>query len=132
MPNVNEMVPSKFLKKEDFPEPVTLTIKDVSKENVGLDNKPEYKWVMRFREVAKPLVLNKTNIKRAAKACGSDDSDDWIGKKIVVYNDEEVEFGGEQTGGIRLRAVPRPQNRERALPQVEGGMEDLDGERPPF
>lgn len=130
MPNVNEMVPSKFLKKEDFPEPVTLTIKDVSKENVGLDNKPEYKWVMRFREVAKPLVLNKTNIKRAAKACGSDDSDDWIGKKIVVYNDEEVEFGGEQTGGIRLRAVPRPQNRERALPQVEGGMEDLDGERP--
>ncbi len=130
MPNVNEMVPSKFLKKEDFPEPVTLTIKDVSKENVGLDNKPEYKWVMRFREVGKPLVLNKTNIKRAAKACGSDDSDDWIGKKIVVYNDEEVEFGGEQTGGIRLRAVPRPQNRERALPQVEGGMEDLDGERP--
>lgn len=130
MPNVNEMVPSKFLKKEDFPEPVTLTIKDVYKENVGLDNKPEYKWVMRFREVGKPLVLNKTNIKRAAKACGSDDSDDWIGKKIVVYNDEEVEFGGEQTGGIRLRAVPRPQNRERALPQVEGGMEDLDGERP--
>ena len=106
MPNISEMLQSKYLKKEDFPEAATLTITGVSKVNIAKENeKPQYKYAMQFAEVGKPLLLNSTNIKRTAKACGSEDSDDWTGKKIVVYNDEEVEFGGEIIGGLRVRRV---------------------------
>jgi hypothetical protein len=38
-----------------------------------------------------------------SKACGSDDTDDWIGKQIVVFVDENVSFGGELVGGLRIR-----------------------------
>ena len=110
---VNEMLQSKYLKKEDFPEPATLTIKDVSKVNIAKENEqPQYKYAMTFAEVAKPLLLNSTNIKRTAKACGSEDSDDWTGKKIVVFNDTEVEFAGEIIGGLRVRRVSMPTNKK--------------------
>jgi hypothetical protein len=49
------------------------------------------------------MVLNSTNIQLMAKACGSDDTDDWIGKQIIVYVDENVSFGGELVGGLRIR-----------------------------
>lgn len=108
MPNINQMKNSKFLSKEEAGEGILLTIKDVVKQNIALPGEPkEEKWVMVFEE-AKPLVLNSTNTKRAAKACGSDETDDWIGKQIVAFNDEDVEFAGEIVGGIRLRA-PRGQ-----------------------
>lgn len=112
MPNINEMLQSKYLKKEDFPEPAVLSISSISRVNIAKDNeKPQYKYAMSFEELGKPLLLNSTNIKRAAKACGSDNSDDWIGKKLVVYNDEEVEFGGEIIGGLRIRPFKKPSNR---------------------
>jgi hypothetical protein len=82
--------------------------------------------------VGKPLLLNSTNIKRAAAAFGSQDSDDWIGKKIVVYNDENVEFGGQIMGGIRLRAYkPKPPaNKPKSPVNVEGGVAAMDDDIP--
>jgi len=38
-----------------------------------------------------------------AKACGSEDTDDWIGKQVIVFVDENVSFGGELVGGLRIR-----------------------------
>jgi len=32
----------------------------------------------------------------------ADDTDLWIGKKIKLYFDENVEFGGQMVGGIRV------------------------------
>ena len=108
MPNINQMKNSKFLSKEEAGDGLLLTVKDIQKQNIALPGEPkEEKWVMVFEE-AKPLVLNSTNTKRAAKAFGSDETDDWIGKQIVAFNDEDVEFAGEIVGGIRLRA-PRGQ-----------------------
>lgn len=101
---IGELTSSKFLKGADFEEPALCTIKDVSKENVAKPNEPKKeRGVMYFEEYEKGLVLNATNLKRAAAALGSDDTDDWLGKKIVVYCDENVEFGGDIVGGIRLR-----------------------------
>jgi hypothetical protein len=57
-----------------------------------------------FDELEKAMVLNKTNINRIARALNSNETDDWVAKKIVVYNDPDVEFGGEIVGGIRCRA----------------------------
>ncbi len=104
MPNINDMLASKWLKQSDFPEPKDLTIKDVTRVNMAKDGEPEeYKFAMHFSEIDRAMVLNKTNIKRAAKFLESAETNDWIGRTITVYNDEEVEFGGDIVGGLRLR-----------------------------
>lgn len=98
---IHQMIESKFLKKEDAGDGLLVTFKAVKQHNVGKDDQPEMKWCAEFVE-SKPLVLNSTNLALIEKALGSDDSDDWIGKKIVLFNDENVSFGGQVTGGIRV------------------------------
>ena len=102
----HEMKESKFLKKEDVGDGMLLTITGVEQHNVAMAGAdPEMKWCMSFAEMEKPMVLNQTNIQLAEKALNSDDTDFWIGKKIVAYNDPNVSYGGKIIGGIRLRAV---------------------------
>lgn len=105
MPNVNEMLPSAYLKKEDCDPPILVTIADIKQENLAMEGKPqELKWVMFFAEHEKGIVLNSTNIQLAASICASQNTDDWIGKRIVLYSDPNVSFGGKLVGGIRIRA----------------------------
>lgn len=101
MPKIHQMIESKFLKKEDAGDGILVTIRNVKQHNVGKDDSPELKWCAEFDE-CKPLVLNSTNLALIEKALNSDDSDDWIGKKIVLFNDENVSFGGQVTGGVRV------------------------------
>jgi len=106
MANIREFTDSKYLKKEDVKGPTLVTIRTVGKENVALETQPKkVKAVIKFDEFDKPMVFNSTNLKRAAKAIGSEETNDWIGKQIVLYVDEEVEFGGEIVGGLRVRKV---------------------------
>jgi hypothetical protein len=106
MPKISDMTSSKYLKKSDVVPDRVLTFTRFVYENVAKSNEPpEKKWVAYFDGEEKGLVLNKTNLKRAAAAMGSDNTDDWVGKSIVAYFDENVEFGGDLVGGIRLRAA---------------------------
>lgn len=98
---IHEMIDSKFLKKEDAGTGILVTILGVEKRDVGTEAEPEQKWCLLLAE-QKPLVLNSTNLALLEKALGSDDSDDWTGKQIVLYNDENVSFGGKLTGGVRV------------------------------
>lgn len=106
MPKITEMLPSNYLKQSDFPEDYEVTVRKIERKNIAMDGKPaDFKWLAHYDEFEKPMVLNATNIQLMSKACGSDDSDDWIGKKVVVYVDENVSFGGELVGGLRIRRV---------------------------
>lgn len=103
---VSEMSNSKFLKAGDVDPAKLVTIRQIQQVNVAQEGKPrEMKWTLKFDELDKPMVLNKTNINRIARALNSQDTDDWVGKKVVAYNDPDVEFGGEAVGGIRIRAA---------------------------
>ncbi len=114
--NVSEISNFKFLKKDDVMPDVLLTIKCVEKVNVAKDNeKPEFKAAIYFNEVEKPMVLNQTNGNRAAVFLGSTETNDWLGKKVVVFYDPLVEYSGKITGGIRLRA---PKNQDAAPTQA--------------
>ena len=62
--------------------------------------------MIHFNELEKGMVLNKTNLKRIAHVTGSDETDDWTGKQVVIYTDPDVEFGGEIVGGLRIRRKP--------------------------
>jgi hypothetical protein len=122
----NELQTSKYLKKEDFPTPKLVTVRAVSKENVALPNQPKKeRGVIYFQEYDKGMVLNSTNLRRAEKAFGADETDEWIGKKIVVFTDEEVEFAGEIVGGLRLRKPVPPPPPIRQVDPGPGGVKQF-------
>lgn len=104
----SQMVESKFLAKDDLDQDNgnLVTISRLEQQNVGLQGKEEeLKWVMFFKEFKKPMVLNSTNIQLTTKALATEETDEWIGKRIVIYVDENVSFGGQLVGGIRIRKV---------------------------
>jgi hypothetical protein len=104
MPKTHEMRESKFLKKEDVGRGALATIKGVVRKNVaqeGADD--EMKWCLTFAELDKPFVLNMTNIQSCEEMFGSDDTDHWIGKRLVLYTDPNVMYAGKRIGGIRVR-----------------------------
>lgn len=107
MPNINTMTDSKFLKKEDVGDAgdsAIVTIVGVKQMNVAKeDDEPEMKWCIKFREFSKPMVLNGTNMKLAAMALGSAETDDWTGKTIELYHDPSITFGDKLVGGMRFR-----------------------------
>ncbi len=109
---IGEMKESKYLKKEDVGAGKLVTISGMEQQNVAMeDQPPEMKWIIHFKEFQKGMVLNWTNIQLIAKAVGDEETDAWAGKQIVIYEDENVSFGGKLVGGIRCRAAklrPRP------------------------
>lgn len=96
----------RFLKQGDITEEGTIhTILSVDEQDVSAeDDEPEMKWVLGLSDL-KPLILNATNINRLIQAFKSNESEAWIGQKILVYVDPDVEFGGKIVGGVRLRSV---------------------------
>ena len=105
MPKISDMLPSSYLKQTDFDETgYIVTVKSIEQKNVAReDEPPENKWIVYFNEYEKAMVLNTTNINGLAKACGSEDTDDWPGKAVIVYVDPTVGYGGKITGGLRVR-----------------------------
>ena len=102
---INEMKSSRYLKKETAGDGLLVTMDRIEQENVALDGEDaEMKYVLYFKDDVSPMVLNWTNIETIADIVGSNDTDDWADKKIVVYNDPSVRFAGKKTGGIRVRS----------------------------
>ena len=119
---LDDLLPSKYLKQSDVPEDTLVTVQKLTKVNVARDDEePDYKWTLQVKEFTKPMVLNATNIKRLGKALG-DDTDDWIGGQVVLYVDPDVEFGGNQVGGLRIRAHKKQQQTQtRRVDHGDGG-----------
>lgn len=129
MAKIGEMIESKYLKQSDVSEDTVVTVEKVGKANVApKGEEAEYKWLIRFSEFPKPMVLNSTNIKRLAKACGSDDTDEWIGKKAILFVDPDVEFAGNVVGGLRIRA--HKANSGAAPAKTGGKFDDMSDDIP--
>ncbi len=128
MPKVSQMKNSKFLKRADVGEEGTLvTIVNVHEVDVAMEGRePDMKWAMTFREFEKPMILNSTNAQLCEKFLGSDDTDDWAGKKVVLYDDPTVAFGGELVGGIRVRRAPSGKPVPTRTPQRQSPPSDDD------
>lgn len=122
---IGEMKDSKFLKKEDVGTGKLVTIASMEQQNVAMDDQPpEMKWILHFHEFDKGMALNWTNIQLIAKAVGSEETNDWVGKKIVLFEDPNVSFGGKLVGGIRVRAV-RKQTEDKAAPSPADPDDDI-------
>jgi hypothetical protein len=128
---IGQMMESKFLKKEDVEPPKLVTIRGFSQQNAGRDDAPEMKWTMSFIELNKPMVMNSTNLQLCAQALGSDDTDHWVGKQVVLYNDPSVQFQGKLIGGIRIRAPKkRPGTPAAPEPAPVATAEEFDDDIP--
>lgn len=132
MPNIKQMMGSKYLKQDDVPQPALVTISHLDQQEVNDgDGKKELKWCLHFAEFDKPLILNPTNTNLCALACGSEESDEWHGKKVVLYTDPTVSMGGKLVGGLRIRPrrdqpqpAPAARPAQPAQPKTPGGKFD--------
>lgn len=129
---------SKFLTRADVGPGMLVTIKSLSQEDIAKEGAPEeLKWCMYFAETEKPLVVNATNAAIIASVTKSEETNDWSGHKIVLYDDPNVSFGGKLVGGIRVRAPrqPKPASapaaRPPAKPQPASDPYDAQPESPP-
>lgn len=128
---VSELRESRFLSKEDCTPAILVTIVDCSKQNMAMEGQAaEMKACLTFAEPGvKPMVLNSTNGQIIEKILGSDETDNWRGKKIVLYNDPTIQFAGRVTGGIRARAPKQAAAAPRPVP-APTSHEDLDEDVP--
>ena len=133
MPNVNDLKKSNFLTQHDVERPMLLTITGYEEHNVARDGaEPEMRWALNFKEIEKPLILNSTNGQIIAAIAGSGDFDKWKGYKIVVYQDENIFFGGRRVGGIRVRAPKGNQNADLEPQEDEELPPEIDDSDVPF
>lgn len=104
--NVSELKRSKFLKQTDVEKDTLVTIDSIEEYNIAIEGaEQEMRWGIKFKEFEKPLILNSTNGQIIGAITGSQESDDWIGWKIVLYTDPNVMYKGERKGGLRVRAA---------------------------
>jgi hypothetical protein len=92
---------SQYVKADDVKQgPQKFTIESVEAAETP-DGKPALQLVFTG---GKKLTLNKTNARIIAGMVG-DDTDTWLGKKVVVSFDPTVMFSGKMVGGLRVRPV---------------------------
>ena len=96
---------SKYLKHQDLNgQDVVLTIDRVTRESIkDKDGTEKKKFILYFRELEKGLVLNTTNMNTLYALLKTDESAEWIGKRITLFEKEDIEMGGQLTSGIRVR-----------------------------
>lgn len=87
MPRGDEVYVSKWLKASDLQgddETFTITGSDITtfKDRDGSDKRQIY---LEFQETEKPFGLNKTNFGVLQSIFRSPDTDDWHGKKVVLF-----------------------------------------------
>lgn len=96
--NINGAFPSTFLKAADLSgRRALVTISHVTMEDIGDEHKP----VLFFAGKEKGLVLNKTNANAITEITGTDETDGWRGKAIVLYV-AKVDFQGKRVDAIRV------------------------------
>lgn len=99
-PDANDFLGGNYLRKEDVAGPTTVTIEAV--RAVDVPNAEMRKLVVWFREIAKPLILNKTNTRKMVDLFQTTDTSRWRGT-ITIYVEASVQYGGNMVGGIRLQ-----------------------------
>ncbi len=110
---------SDFLKAEDIGANFwTATIDDVDMKNFDDGSR---KLLIKFRELDKGLVLNKTNSDTISELYGGD-TDSWLGRQVMLFT-MPVDYQGKKVQAIRVRApatqqaIPAKQSHQRPLNQ---------------
>jgi hypothetical protein len=121
--DMNKAFPGEYLKGHDVEDQPVKIISAIYYEGIsdtvhmkkaGDDVKP----ILHFQDETQ-LVLNQVNTQTLTAVLGVD-SQKWDGKKIKLYFDPNVMFGGKRTGGIRIKMPKLPE----ATPQPPADFDD--------
>lgn len=84
--HVDLMFPSRYLRAADFEgKAVALTISEVVRDKVQMaTGQKAEKYILRFQETDKELILNKTNAKAVAKVLHEPKAINWSGERIIL------------------------------------------------
>jgi hypothetical protein len=143
--NLKQMFPGKYLGAIDLDSDIDVTIINISETEVTNEGQKEIKPIIMFKELDKPLILNKTNANKIAELLRSDETDDWIGKRVTL-GVATVESFGKSTEAVRVRpklpqqrqaqgAAARPatgQSYGSPRPQQRQDVEEVYEDEPPF
>ena len=93
-----------FLAAEDIHEDTTAVISGVSDTTFeGRDGgAPRRRLILDFEDLPARLSLNKVNAESLINKFG-DETDDWVGRTIVLFVDENVQYRGKRTPGLRIK-----------------------------
>lgn len=86
----------------------TLEISAVKKGRVtGKGGKSSGKAMIHFKGAEKPLGAGTAILSVIAQLYGNDTTK-WVGKRVTLFGDPSVKYGGEAVGGVRVRpTVPK-------------------------
>jgi hypothetical protein len=99
--NADDFLGGNYLKKEDLRGDTIATIEGLTATVVLGDSRK--KLIVSFRELEKPLILNKTNIRELVQILQTKDIAAWKGRQVMLYVENSVSYGGKIVGGIRVR-----------------------------
>jgi hypothetical protein len=87
------------------PKDYTLEIERVEVGVVKSREKPkgEKRPFVYFKRAGKPLVCNATNAKVISQLSGSEDTNQWVGKRVTLYQTSVRSAAGVEVPGIRIR-----------------------------
>lgn len=103
---LNDMFPPKYVTGADLGgRSFVVTIARIQRESMRPNaQSPEVeKYVLYTVEGKRGIVLGKPLALQIAQALGSDDTDDWCGKKVVIYP-QPVTVAGVLRLAVRARA----------------------------
>jgi hypothetical protein len=123
--DTSTLYPSKYVGSDDLRgNRITVTIGELKlealKDRSGMQ---QMKPVLYFQNASKGLVVNKTNLKMLQAILGSKNSNDWIGRKVILYA-EPVPVGNEIKMGIRVAAANGNSAAQIATPPSVAAPED--------
>ncbi|MGV3518837.1 MAG: hypothetical protein ACO1TH_17255 [Luteitalea sp.] len=96
---IGSAFPSKYLKAADLQgRRVAVTIDRVELEDV---DDGDHKPVLYFRGAERGLVLNRTNAAALTDHLGTDETDQWRGRRVVLFP-TRVDFQGRRVDAIRI------------------------------
>jgi hypothetical protein len=102
----------KFLKGSDIAKQEwEVTIKDAFADK-DFNGNPAI--AITFHEIEQQLTLNKGNYAMVKENCGSPETNNWIGKKIVLYGTRDQNPHGDMVDVVRIR--PPEQEIKRVVP----------------
>jgi hypothetical protein len=99
----SDAFPSKYISAADLQgRDVPAKITHIASEEIG----GKSKFICYFAGKKKGLVLNKTNWNSIVRISGQDDTDDWTGVEVCLF-EAMVDFQGDIVPAVRVKAPPK-------------------------
>jgi len=100
---ISELYPRRFARGSDLKGPATVTIKEISQEELHPAGRPVKKFVLWFTETPRGVILTRPLALQLAEILG-DETRSWKDQKITLYP-EPMNVAGRACVAIRARSV---------------------------